>query len=80
MHQIRNIVILTGAGISAASGVRTFRDAGGLWEGHRIEEVATPEGYAANPDLVQKMQSGAALSAPDSSTFYTPGEKGYTDY
>ncbi len=48
-----SIVILTGAGISAESGVRTFRDAGGLWEGHRIEEVATPEGYAANPDLVQ---------------------------
>lgn len=48
-----SLVILTGAGISAESGVRTFRDAGGLWEGHRIEEVATPEGYAANPDLVQ---------------------------
>lgn len=48
-----SIVILTGAGISAESGVRTFRDAGGLWEGHRVEEVATPEGFARNPGLVQ---------------------------
>lgn len=47
------IVVLTGAGISAESGVRTFRDAGGLWEGHRIEEVATPEAFAAHPDRVQ---------------------------
>jgi len=49
----RNIVILTGAGISAESGVPTFRASDGLWEGHRIEEVATPEGFAANPALVQ---------------------------
>ncbi len=47
------IVVLTGAGISAESGVRTFRDAGGLWEGYRLEEVATPEAFAANPGLVQ---------------------------
>lgn len=46
------LVILTGAGISAESGVRTFRDAGGLWEGHRVEEVATPGGFARNPALV----------------------------
>jgi NAD-dependent deacetylase len=46
------IVILTGAGISAESGVRTFRDEGGLWEGHRVEEVATPEGFAQDPALV----------------------------
>lgn len=49
----KNIVILTGAGISAESGVATFRDNDGLWENHRVEEVATPEAYAANPDLVQ---------------------------
>ncbi|WP_371396580.1 NAD-dependent deacylase [Fretibacter rubidus] len=49
-----NIVILTGAGISAESGIETFRDAGGLWENHRIEDVATPEGYARDPDLVQR--------------------------
>ncbi|MDQ8029121.1 MAG: NAD-dependent deacylase [Brevundimonas sp.] len=48
-----NLVILTGAGISAESGVPTFRASDGLWEGHRIEEVATPEGFAANPALVQ---------------------------
>ncbi|HVZ30588.1 MAG TPA: Sir2 family NAD+-dependent deacetylase [Asticcacaulis sp.] len=48
-----NIVILTGAGISAESGVPTFRASDGLWCGHRVEEVATPEGFRANPDLVQ---------------------------
>jgi len=48
-----NIIILTGAGISAESGVKTFRDSGGLWEDHRIEDVATPEGFYNNPDLVQ---------------------------
>ena len=46
------IVVLTGAGISAESGVPTFRDANGLWEGHRVEDVATPEGFEADPDLV----------------------------
>ena len=50
----KNIVILTGAGISAESGIDTFRDAGGLWEQHRVEDVATPEGFARNPDLVQR--------------------------
>jgi NAD-dependent deacetylase len=50
----KNIVILTGSGISAESGLKTFRDAGGLWEGYRVEEVATPEAYEANPALVQK--------------------------
>ncbi|WP_425043725.1 NAD-dependent deacylase [Primorskyibacter sp. S87] len=47
------IVILTGAGISAESGLGTFRDEGGLWSQHRIEDVATPEGFARNPELVQ---------------------------
>lgn len=46
------IVVLTGAGISAESGVKTFRDQNGLWEGHDVMEVATPEGFAKNPDLV----------------------------
>ncbi len=49
----RNIVILTGAGISAESGIQTFRAHDGLWENHRIEDVATPEGFFSNPDLVQ---------------------------
>ena len=46
------IVVLTGAGISAESGVATFRDSGGLWEGHDVHQVATPEGFEADPDLV----------------------------
>ena len=52
MSKIRNIVILTGAGVSAESGIDTFRSAGGLWEQHRVEDVATPEGFARDPDLV----------------------------
>ena len=51
---IRNIVILTGAGISAESGIDTFRNGGGLWEQHRVEDVATPEGFARDPALVQR--------------------------
>jgi NAD-dependent deacetylase len=47
------IVILTGAGISAESGISTFRDQGGLWEHYRLEDVATPEGFRRNPDTVQ---------------------------
>lgn len=47
------VVVLTGAGISAESGIRTFRAADGLWEEHRVEDVATPEGFALNPQLVQ---------------------------
>lgn len=52
MSTYRNIVILTGAGVSAESGIDTFRSAGGLWEQHRVEDVATPEGFARDPDLV----------------------------
>lgn len=48
----KHIVVLTGAGISAESGLKTFRDANGLWEGHDVMEVASPEGFARNPDLV----------------------------
>ena len=49
---MRKIVILTGAGMSAESGIKTFRDAGGLWEGHDVMEVASPQGFAMNPELV----------------------------
>ncbi|MCK5442644.1 MAG: NAD-dependent deacylase [Maribacter sp.] len=48
----KNVVILTGAGISAESGLKTFRDAEGLWEGHDVMEVASPQGFANNPALV----------------------------
>ena len=48
------IVVLTGAGISAESGVPTFRDADGLWEGHRVEDVATPAAYDRQPDVVHR--------------------------
>lgn len=48
------MVVLTGAGISAESGIPTFRDANGLWEGHRPEEVATPEAFASRPELVHR--------------------------
>ena len=51
---IENIVILTGAGISAESGLATFRGGDGLWCGHRVEDVATPEAYERNPALVQQ--------------------------
>jgi len=49
---MKHIVVLTGAGMSAESGLKTFRDADGLWEGHDVMEVASPEGFAANPELV----------------------------
>ncbi len=49
---MKKIVVLTGAGISAESGIKTFRDANGLWEGHDIMEVASPQGFVKNPALV----------------------------
>ncbi|MBO9406478.1 NAD-dependent deacylase [Shimia sp. R9_1] len=68
-----NIVILTGAGISAESGLGTFRDEGGLWAQHRIEDVATPEGFARNPDLVHEFynarRANAAEAAPNAAHY-----------
>lgn len=49
---MKRLVVLTGAGISAESGLSTFRDAGGLWDNYPVQQVATPEGYARNPELV----------------------------
>ena len=51
---LKKLVILTGAGISAESGLQTFRDAGGLWEGYNIYDVATPEAWKRDPVLVQQ--------------------------
>ena len=53
MRPTENVVILTGAGVSAESGVATFRGPDGLWEGHRVEDVCTPEAFARDPALVQ---------------------------
>ncbi|GGH05315.1 SIR2 family NAD-dependent protein deacylase [Mucilaginibacter phyllosphaerae] len=50
---MKKVIVLTGAGISAESGLKTFRDSDGLWEGYNIEDVATPEAWARNPELVQ---------------------------
>ena len=49
---IKNIVVLSGAGISAESGLKTFRDSDGLWENHKIEDVATLEAFKRNPKTV----------------------------
>jgi NAD-dependent deacetylase len=54
MGEVHSIVILTGAGVSAESGLATFRGPDGLWEGHRVEDVATPEAFARDPGLVHK--------------------------
>ncbi len=48
----KKLVVLSGAGISAESGIKTFRDSDGLWEGHNVQDVATPEGWLKNPELV----------------------------
>jgi len=68
-----SIVILTGAGISAESGLATFRDQGGLWADHDIADVATPEGFARNPDLVcdfYNMRRGEAKQAQPNAAHY----------
>ena len=66
---MEKIVVLTGAGISAESGMGTFRDEGGLWSQHRIEDVATPEGFARDPVLVHgfynKRRAAAATAEPN---------------
>jgi len=63
------LCVLTGAGVSADSGLATFRDAGGLWEGHRVEDVATPEAWARDPQTVwrfyQRRRAALAEVAPN---------------
>ena len=59
------LVVLSGAGMSAESGIKTFRDANGLWENHRIEDVASPEGFRANPDLVHDFYNQRRAQAMD---------------
>ena len=70
---MKNIVVLTGAGISAESGLKTFRDSDGLWEGYDIEEVATPQAWQRNPQLVQdfyNMRRKAVLEAKPNAAHY----------
>ncbi len=62
---MKKLVVLTGAGISAESGLSTFRDAGGLWEGHDIMEVASPEGWNANPELVLEFYNARRAALKD---------------
>lgn len=65
----KTLVVLSGSGISAESGLKTFRDSNGLWENHRVEDVATPEAFASNPALVLKFynerRKGAAEALPN---------------
>jgi len=70
---MKRIVVLTGAGISAESGLKTFRDSDGLWEGYNIEDVATPQAWQRNPQLVQdfyNMRRKDVLSAQPNAAHY----------
>jgi NAD-dependent deacetylase len=74
---MKKIVVLTGAGISAESGLRTFRDSDGLWEGYDIQKVATPEAWQQNPQLVQdfyNMRRRDALVAKPNAAHYALAE------
>lgn len=63
----KKIVVLTGAGISAESGLKTFRDSDGLWEGYNIEDVATPQAWRKNPELVQQFYNERRKNVLDAS-------------
>src|SRR5438477_81958 len=63
VREARKICVLTGAGISAESGIKTFRDVGGLWENHSVEQVATPQGFAQDPKLVWTFYNARRRSA-----------------
>ncbi len=62
---MKKLIVLTGAGISAESGIKTFRDSGGLWEGHRVEDVATPEGWRNDPLMVLEFYNQRRKQAVD---------------
>lgn len=63
LGQATRLLVLTGAGISAESGLATFRGGGGLWDGHPVEQVASPEGFAADPELVWRFYSARRKAA-----------------
>ncbi len=71
----KNIVILTGAGISAESGIQTFRAKDGLWENHRIEDVATPEGFLRDPQLVHRFYNQRRQQLQDSNIHPNPAHQ-----
>lgn len=70
---MKKCVVLTGAGISAESGLQTFRDSGGLWEGYRVEDVCTPEAFACSPqtviDFYNARRRAAAVAEPNAAHF-----------
>lgn len=70
---MKKCVVLTGAGISAESGLQTFRDSGGLWEGYRVEDVCTPEAFARSPqtviDFYNALRRAAAVAEPNAAHF-----------
>lgn len=80
---MKKVVVLTGAGISAESGLKTFRDAGGLWEGHNVYEVASPEGYKKDPGLVldfyNQRRKSALLALPNAGHLALAGLEKYAE-
>ena len=75
LKMYQQIVILTGAGISAESGLSTFRDPDGLWEEHKVEDVATPEGYARDPLLVEAFYNARIAQVRDGNIAPNEGHK-----
>jgi len=75
MKQVTSIVILTGAGISAESGINTFRATDGLWENHRVEDVATPEAFERDPELVQSFYNERRRPLLDDKVHANPAHK-----
>lgn len=80
MAAIRAIVVLTGAGISAESGLRTFRDNNGLWEDERIEDVATPEAFGRDPGRVQRFYNLRRQKLLDPTLAPNPAHVGLADF
>lgn len=74
------VVVLTGAGISAESGIKTFRASDGLWENHRIEDVATPEAFARNPELVHEFYNQRRAQLLSSSIQPNKAHQALADY
>lgn len=75
LQGVRSIVVLTGAGVSAESGIGTFRGAQGLWKEHRIEEVASPQGFARDPELVHRFYNTRRRQLLDPSVGPNPAHR-----